>query len=313
MTLPSFYDRSKVGQYYEPDFQRAFLAGTQSQAAIERTSALEKVSAHSESPSTKTLLWLIDIQIDFVFPNGRLAVANAVSDTQRLIEWIYRNTASISQISASLDTHTPYQIFHPAWWVDQNGQHPAPFTPISAEQVLKQEWQALYDPEWSLNYVQQLEQDGKKQLMIWPLHCLQGTTGAALVPALSEAIAYHAGARRVDPHYQVKGTTPQSEFYSVLEPEVPFEEGHSLNRDYLAFIASHDRIYIAGQARSHCVLETLGTYIRSFQDQPQQIQKLHLLDDCSSCIAGYEETTASQLAAYVEQGLQLVSSEMTLL
>ncbi|MCU0496719.1 MAG: hypothetical protein MUF87_05125 [Anaerolineae bacterium] len=289
-----------VDQIYEPNFQAAYESGL---ASFQRP-------ASKDSP--RVLAWLIDVQVDFVFPApiGRLTVPNALEDTRRTLQWIYQNVHQITQIAASLDTHTPFQIFYPSWWRDSNGKHPAPFTVISAEDVRKGIWQPTTEPVWSIRYLEELEQHGKKQLMIWPFHCMEGTNGRSLVPALSEAIMYHSGARMAQPTYLTKGTIAHTEFYSVVEPEVKYSkhpEG-GLNTRFLDMLTQFDLIYIAGQARSHCVLETMRSVMRHFANNPEVIRKLRFLDDCTSSIAGFETQTEAQIAQFVAQGMKLVQS-----
>ncbi len=298
MALPNLYQPIQIDQLYEPDFQRAYENGV---ADFQRP-------ASQDSP--RVLAWLIDMQVDFVFPNGRLAVPNAVEDTQRTIEWLYRNVHNITQIAASLDTHTPFQIFYPTWWRDANGQQPAPYTVISAEDVRKGTWKPITEPVWSMRYLDELETKGKKQLMIWPFHCMEGTTGRSLVPALSEAIMYHSGARMAQPTYLTKGTIAHTEFYSVVEPEVKYSkhpEG-GLNTRFLDMVAQFDLVYVAGQARSHCVLETMQSVMNHFAGSPEVIRKLRFLDDCTSSITGFEQPTEAKLKDFAANGMRLVNA-----
>lgn len=298
-SLPSIADLSRVGTMYEPNFQVAYEAG------------LSSFVRPASQDNPRVLLWLIDVQVDFVFTNGRLSVPGAVEDTQRTIEWIYRNVHTITQIAASLDTHTPFQIFYPSWWKNAQGQHPAPYTVITADDVKKGVWHPVTEPVWSIRYLEELEQSGKKQLMIWPFHCMEGTSGRALVPALSEAIMYHSGARMAQPTYLTKGTIAHTEFYSVVEPEVKYSkhpEG-GLNTRFLDMVAKFDLIYVAGQARSHCVLETMNSVIRHFATSPEVIRKLRFLDDCTSSIPGFEKTTEATLQRFAQQGMRLVKAQ----
>jgi nicotinamidase-related amidase len=252
------------------------------------------------------------MQNDFIFPApvGRLSVPGAVEDAQRTIEWMYRNVHSLTQISASLDTHTPFQIFYSSWWKNAQGEHPAPYTVISAEDVRNGVWMPVTEPVWSVHYLDELEKVGKKQLMIWPFHCMEGTTGRALLPALSEAILYHSGARMAQPTYLTKGTIAHTEFYSVVEPEVKYSkhpEG-GLNTRFLEIVSQFDLIYVAGQARSHCVLETMNSVMRYFASQPDVIRKFRFLDDCTSSIPGFEKATEAALQRFAQQGVRMVHS-----
>ncbi len=300
MSFPSYYDPARVGQIYEPDLQRAYAEGAAAR------------QAPASQDGQRVLLWLIDMQNDFILPAplGRLPVPNAVQDARRTIEWLYRNVHHITQIAASLDTHTPFQIFYPTWWKNAQGEPPAPYTVISAEAVAKGAWIPALEPEWSVHYVETLERIGKKQLMIWPFHCMEGTNGRALLPALSEAILYHSGARASQPVYLTKGTIPQTEFYSVVEPEVKYPEHPEggLNTRFLEMLAGFDLIYVAGEARSHCVLATMQSVLRYFAHRPEVIAKLRFLDDCASSIQGFEQSTEDELGRMTAQGLRLVKS-----
>lgn len=300
MTLPTVYDLSKVDQLYEPNLQAAYTAG------------LADFRRPAEEDKRRILAWLIDMQGDFIFPAplGRLSVPGAPEDSRRTIEWIYRNVHQITHISASLDTHTPLQIFFAGWWQNGHGQHPAPFTVISAEAVHSGLWLPVKAPEWSVHYVEELERVGKKQLMIWPFHCMEGTAGRALLPALSEAIMYHSGARRSEPLYLPKGTLPYTEYYSVVEPEVKYPDHPDgvLNTYFLKIIAAYDLIYVAGQARSHCVLETVNSIVTHFASQPDVIGKFRFLDDCTSSIPGFEAQTEARLREFAAQGVKFVRS-----
>lgn len=300
MALPAFVQQPRVTELYDPDLQKAYQTG------------LNDMRKPASQDSPKVLAWLIDMQIDFIYPApiGRLPVPNAPEDARRTIDWLYRNVHQITQIAASLDTHTPFQIFYPSWWKNANGDHPAPYTVISADDVRKGVWRPLAEPVWSVRYLDELESVGKKQMMIWPFHCMEGTTGRALIPALSEAIMYHSGARLAQPTYLTKGTIAHTEFYSVVEPEVKYSkhpEG-GLNTRFLDMVAQFDLIYIAGQARSHCVLETMQSVMRHFANSPDVIRKLRFLDDCTSSIPGFEKSTEAQLQKFVAQGMRLVRS-----
>ncbi len=300
MTFASVYDPVKVGQLYEPDLQRSYQVGA--------ADFLQPASTDRR----RVLALLIDIQNDFVFPapNGRLPVPHAVDDTRRTVEWLYRNTQAISHIVASLDTHMPFQIFYPPWWRSAQGKMPDPYTVITAEQVRQGVWTPALEPEWSGHYLSDLETRGKKQLMIWPFHCMEGTAGRALVPALAEAIQYHSGARMDQPHYLVKGTIARTEFYSAIEPEVK-DDAHpdgKRNTDFLEALSIYDLIYVAGQARSHCVLETMNSILNYFGQRSEVISKLRFLNDCTSSIPGFEAATERRIQEFAAQGVRLVTA-----
>lgn len=297
--MPSFYDPQRVGSLYAPNVLEATLSGRQAQLA---PASLDK---------QRIALLLIDAQVDFIHPDGALSVPGAVDDTKRTIEWIFRHTERLTTITASLDSHLPIQIFSPAWWVNRSGEHPMPFTVITHDEVSSGAWTALYHAEWSREYTRLLEEQARKQLMIWPYHTLTGTPGHAITPALYEAIAYHASARSTQPIFLHKGSEPRTEHYSILEPEVKLpDQPQAFNSEFLAKLAAHDLIYVAGQAKSHCVLETLTSIMRT--GDSAIISKLRVLTDAMSSVAhpeiDFDQLANDQLSAYSRAGLRLVTT-----
>ena len=50
-----------------------------------------------------------------------------------------------------------------------------------------------------------------------------------------------------------KGQNTLTEMYSVLKAEVPITESTSFNKELMQSLLLSDRLYVAGQALSHCV------------------------------------------------------------
>ncbi len=273
MTFPDYYTPDRMGQLYAPDVAAATSAGT--------VAGLKP----SAKDNQRVFLLLIDVQVDFVHPDGALSVPGAVEDTRHIVEWIYKHVDRITTIGASLDSHYPIQIFHPAWWEDANGNHPDPFTAIASDDVKSGKWKPLHMAEWSQTYTQRLEEQARKMLMIWPFHALIGTPGQDLVPALYEAIAYHTIARHSQPMLLTKGTIPETEHYSIMEPEVKVL-GHpngDVNKTFMDKLGEYDLIYVTGQAKSHCVLETVSSMIHYYP--PEIVHKIRVLEDGMSSVA----------------------------
>ncbi len=295
-----FYTPESIGTLLKPNIPAASAAGL----AANLTAA--------DADSKQVYLLVIDVQIDFIHPDGALPIAGAIDDTRRMVDWMYAHAPRISKMGLTLDTHLPIQIFHPAWWVDQNGQHPGGFTPITSADIERGVWRPLYDEAWSRQYVEILEETAKKQLMVWPYHVLLGTPGQALVPAVAEAVAYHTIARQAQPTYVVKGMIPQTENYSAIEPEVKIPEHPQgdVNRALLDEMAQYDKIYVAGQAKSHCLLETVGSMMRHYP--PEQISKIRVLTDTMSSV-GHPEIDFDAIAdeafsRWAMQGLTLMKT-----
>ena len=301
-SMPSFYDPSKVGALYVP----------QVQAAITEGQAVGLAPASDDHP--RVALLLVDVQVDFVHEDGALSVPGAIGDTRRTVEWIYRNIADITTIAASLDSHTPIQIFYPTWWVNQQGEHPLPYTAITLEDVESGRWNPVFEVEWSRQYVRKLNAQAKKVLMIWPYHTMIGTPGQALTPALYEAIAYHSAARQTQPIFLAKGSIAKTEHYSILEPEVKVPDHllGGLNTDFLSILDEHDLIYVAGQAKSHCVLETVTSLAHYFATEPEKIARMRFLIDCTSSVQhpeiDFDAMAEEELARFEAKGMRLVRS-----
>jgi nicotinamidase-related amidase len=274
--------------------------------------------APAHQDSEKIALILVDYQHDFVDPSGTLYVPGSQEDLTRFLSWFYANAHKITSIYASLDTHVPYQIFFNTWWKNpQTGEHPQPFTPISAADVASNKWVPVIQPQWSLRYVHQLQQQAKKDLMIWPYHTMEGTLGHMLAAPVSEALAWHSAARKTQPTFIVKGRTIRTEYYGIFGAEIPDPEDadSGLNVSLLDAIMRHDRVYVAGEAKSHCVLETERQLVGRFGHQRAMLNKLHFLRDCTSSVQhpaiDFDALAESELAQMERQGVQMALSSAT--
>ena len=253
---------------------------------------LKKANEEHLTPASqnreKVLFLGIDIQQDFM-DNGALGVPGAKQDVLRVTKFIYNNMDKISNIAVSLDTHLPHQIFHPCWWIDENGNHPAPYTIITLADLDAGRWRAVINPQASREYVKHLEQDAKKALCIWTYHCLQGTSGAALENQFANMVYFHSVAKKAVMQRLVKGQDPLSEMYGIIKPE--YDTKGYINLDFLNKLESYDRILIAGEAKSHCVLESIHQILEYYETRPEITKKVYILEDCMSSIPGYEDMT----------------------
>ena len=292
-------------------FKGAYAARIQSFTEAGRQAGLS--SAHEDRE--KIAVVLVDYQHDFVDPTGTLYVPGSQHDVARFLTWFYANAHKITSIYASLDTHLPFQIFYSSWWKNpKTGEHPQPFTAITAEDVTNMRWVPIIQPNWSVRYVHLLQQNAKKDLMIWPAHTMEGTLGHMLVAPISEAIAWHSAARNTQPTYVVKGRTIRTEYYGIFGAEIPDPEDpeSGLNVTLLDAVMKHDKVYIAGEAKSHCVLETERQLVARFGNQPELMKRLHFLRDCTSSVQhpaiDFDALAEAELANMEKQGIQLVMS-----
>jgi nicotinamidase-related amidase len=94
--------------------------------------------------------------------------------------------------------------------------------------------------------------------------------------------------------------------------KVPEDPQGDLNVDFLSLLNEYDLIYVAGQAKSHCVLETVSSVMRHYHNQPEQIARWRVLTDCMSSVAhpqiDFDAAADVILGKYAEQGLRLVKS-----
>jgi len=278
LPTPTFYEERHAKEVY---IERAGLVADQ---------ARDFRAAHGIRPAGqddfKIAAFGIDCQIGFIHPEASLAVPGAVEDTQRTLRWLYGNLDRITGLHFSMDTHRVFQIFHPAWWSDKDGNPPPPFTVIRSADVEAGTWTPIRHPRECLEYTRKLEETGKYVLTVWPYHTLLGGVSHALMPAFMEAAIFHAIARDRQTHFETKGTHAMTENFSVMSPEVTELGGQSVgafNAPFFKMLMEYDRIYIFGQAKSHCVLSTLRdirTHIE--KSDPGLASKVHILEDATS-------------------------------
>ena len=326
LPIPEFFDTGKLDRVWRVPYEE--------RAKDAKDWALQHGLQSASNDQSKTWLMLVDVQNTFCIPGFELYVAGrsgtgAVDDNRRLCEFIYRNVGAITQITATMDTHQAVQIFHAIFLVDENGEHPTPYTNVSAEDVRMGKWQ--FNPalashfgitfeegqERLKHYTARLEEKGKYALTIWPYHSMLGGIGHALVSSVEEALFFHSIARLSPPHFEVKGDRSFTEHYSVIGPEVERgPEGELLgehNNKFIETLKEVDRLVIAGQAKSHCVAFTIADLLSDLQkEDPALAKKIYLLEDCTSPVvvpgADYTEQADAAFARFAEAGMHLVKS-----
>ncbi|MCU0523703.1 MAG: isochorismatase [Elainella sp. Prado103] len=328
LPLPAHFAAAQVGQVWPVPYQ------TLAVEAIEWRKRYQIAPVGQDRPRIGLLA--IDVQNTFCIPGYELFVAGrsgagAVEDNIRLCQFIYRNLAQITEIILTMDTHTAVQIFHPVFWVNLAGEHPAAMTMITPEQVEQGMWRVnpavaaqLGQPlellqAYALHYVRQLDQANKYLLTIWPYHSMLGGIGHAIVPAVEAACFFHGQVRGTQTRLELKGNYTLTENYSVLQPEVLTDQNRQpiapKNTPLLQRLLSFDAIVIAGQAKSHCVAWTIEDLLREIRSiDPQLAGKVYLLEDCASpvVVPGVVDFTDAADAAYqrfAEAGMHLIRAE----
>ncbi len=231
----------------------------------------------------RNLLLVIDMQNDFM-ENGSLPVKGSHKDAENISTFIYNNIDKIHRIAVSLDTHNPLQIFHPCWWIDKDGNNPTPYTTITLADLDLGKWSPITELIKSRTYVEKLEQNAKKTLMVWPYHCLQGTYGGALENQLSNMIYFYSIAKKSVIKRIVKGFDPLTEMYGIIRAE--YDEKNYINMDFLNECESYDKIFIAGEAADFCVFESVKQIVQHFSNNLKVLKKINILSDCMSAVTG---------------------------
>ena len=328
LSVPQHFDPNKAGEIWQvPYGDRASEAvGWAKQHGIQSAA----------KDSTKVCLMAIDCQNSFCTPNGELFVGGrsgrgAIDDNIRLCEFIYKNLHVITEISPTMDTHQAMQIFHPIFWVNDNGESPTPMTMISLEDLDKGVWKVnpaiahsivggnyVGLQKYARHYVKTLSDQGKYLLCIWPYHAMLGGIGHALTSCVDEACFFHTMARHSQTNHETKGGNPLTENYSVLRPEVLTDhKGRPVSQKNTRFIErllNFDVVIIAGQAKSHCVAWTIDDLLTEITAKdPSLARKVYLMEDCTSPVVvpniiDFTDQADAAFQKFASAGMHVVKS-----
>lgn len=225
------------------------------------------------------------MQNDFCKTNGALYVNGAEKDTARLGSFIKTHSDKIDHIIMTQDNHHVIDISHPGFWKDKKGNPPVPFTAIGVEDVRNGTWTPRFPKEEIVNYLQKLEDQGEFPHVIWPEHCIIGSTGSAIVDEIMQPVMDWA---RQGNFFDVvvKGTNPLTEHFGALRANIPIEGSPEtqINTDLIRKLELFDNILITGEAKSHCVANT----IKQLFEINGIIRKLVIFEDCMSDVTGFE-------------------------
>lgn len=253
---------------------------------------------------TNNAVFIIDPQYDFCHPDGALYVPGAFDDMTRLAQWIATNAAEVDFICCTMDQHVTHAIFHPTWFIDENGAFAPPFTQICARDVETGRWKPRYYPEETLVYLKKLEEKGGYTHTIWPLHCLIGSKGAAILDELFQVILkWEMDGKLFLP--EMKGLHPLTEHYGVFAAEVSYPDAPETQINYplLELLNQYKNIYFAGEAKSHCVAASLK---QAMTFAPDVAQKFVIIEDCMSPVPGFESSTDTIFNEARERGIRFV-------
>ena len=254
-------------------------------------------------------LLIIDPQNDFCDPqSGRLYVPGADQDMLRLAKMIDRLLPKLQDIHVTLDSHHLVDIAHPVFWKDSSGQHPAPFTQITANDVRAGNWVTTLPSARTraLEYLEALESSGRYPHVIWPPHCLIGSDGHNVVPRLFQSLRCWEQERFGIVDYVTKGSNLWTEHFSAVQAEVPdpADPDTQVNARLIDTLEEADVILLAGEAGSHCLANTVRDIADQFSS-PDFISKMILLEDATSPVTGFEGLQDQFIADMTALGMQI--------
>lgn len=327
LPIPKHFHPGQVGEVWRVPYQQ--------RAAEAEAWAKQHRIEPSIRDRFRMCLLPVDVQNTFCIPGFELYVGGrtgtgAVDDNRRLCEFVYRHLGVMTEICPTMDTHQAIQIFHAIFLVNDQGEHPTPFTLVSEQDILNGTWRlnplAPYSlgmdganaQQYLLHYTRRLKQGGRYDLTMWPYHAMLGGIGYALVSAVEEAIFFHTIARYSQADFQVKGNNPWTENYSVLGPEV-LEDVHTRpiaqrNTHFIEKLLQFDAVIVAGQAKSHCVAWTIDDLLRDILIRDKAlVSKVYLLEDCTSPVVipgviDYTDEADAAFKRFEDAGMHVVRS-----
>jgi nicotinamidase/pyrazinamidase len=264
----------------------------------------------------KIHLLVIDPQNDFCDPNGSLYVKGAEADMDRLAKMTARLQGKLDDIHITLDSHRKVDISHPLWWKNSAGQHPTPFSLISASDLADGKWTTTQPGAFkrSMAYLKALEAGKRYPHVIWPEHCLIGDQGHNVYPKLSAIVHEWEDKQFAMADFVTKGSNPWTEHFSAVQAEVPDPEDPStqVNTGLIRTLEEADIILLAGEARSHCMANTVRDIASNFAD-PRYIEKLVLLTDATSDVPTFEKYGDQFVKDLVAKGMKTSTTDTFLI
>ena len=246
-----------------------------------------------------------------------LAVPGANADMLRLSGFIERAHADIQGITVTLDSHPYLAIERTTFWKDAHGKPVEPFTVISADSVKNGQFIPAFNPKMIIEQLVELEDSGRKQLVVWPVHCVTGTWGHNIHTKVSQAINAWECATGGTAQKVLKGEYPWTEHYGVFQAETPqYDVPSTQFNETLARSITNgtDLLFVAGEASSHCVaasVEQLMFWIDRNQEFGGNKPDLNvvLLTDCMSPVPGFKEAELDFMSWAKEAGVLMLSTE----
>jgi nicotinamidase-related amidase len=239
-----------------------------------------------------------------------LPVVGAWEDSIKLARFIEKSKKVIDSITLTMDTHEQFDVAHPMFWMNDKGEHPTPFTIISAKDVKDQIWKPVHMSLLGkmIRYTEELEKNGNFPLCIWPPHCVTGSMGYKIVAPIEQVLYKWEFLQKNRVNKVCKGHNPFTEHYGAFKAEVidPQDETTNINIPLIKRFEKADIILLTGQALSHCVNTTVTQLADNFGEE--NIKKLVFLTDTSSPVTGFEQDAEDFIKRLTKRGMRCIKT-----
>jgi len=253
-------------------------------------------------------LLLIDPQNDFcayggVFYEGCDAdhKRKLSADVDKMVLFLRNKLPRINSITVSLDTHHNFDISHPSYWIDSQGNHPNPFEVITIEDVESGKW-VPYELAYRddvVTYLMGLSNQGKYDHRIWPPHCLAGSWGHSIDDRIVAEISRWEEIFMTEATYIYKGLNPHTEHFSAFEAEIPSKYDSSTGFFVPMNLEYSENIVVMGEALSHCVASSIRSLVKVVS--PEVIT---LVTDATSSVQGCESLGEDFIGELTAKGMK---------
>ena len=227
----------------------------------------------------KNILLIINPQNDFCNKNGSLYIEHSEQDIENICSLIQTKHQLFDKICVVLDTHLMHDIASPYPWVDNNGNHPKPYTILDKNGIDKSTGVEYHNYSNYIDYREYLIEHYKNNrtpLIIWPHHCIIGTWGHNIVDKLQKVLYIND---KLPVWYKLTGHEVYRDNYNTVEDfKTLFNDDEpSVN------------LYICGESKSHSVYQSVKHIITMNVCRNNRI--IYVLQDCTSSIKGFQKTT----------------------
>lgn len=262
-------------------------------AATTAVDGKEEEEKEEESKDNVTVrLLLLDLQEDFYSTSTSTVgstVRTAMDDTpSRIAEMVLANRDSIDEIYVCLDTRQSLHICLPDFWINVQGEHPAPGTEITAPDVQTDTWTPADETLKSHCefYLAELSRKGVHKLVIRPAHTVIGTEGHAMVSCVNAALQDWVGHRMKTVTYVSKGS-PLTDAHSALAADVELpslldaDASTHFKHEFMRSISAPGKLVVCGHSLSGCVNYTVRDIVAAWGERALS-DIVILADGCSA-------------------------------